>query len=393
MQKDFVLLGDGVHDDAPAIQAMLDSGRARVELPEAQVCYLITRPLRIHSGQQLVLPRYCTVRLADGSDCHMLENADLQNGNGNFEVTGGIWDMNNLGQGKNPFHFPHEQHPDYDGLCMYFRHVKNIRLAHMTLKDPITFAVTLDAASYFTVEDLTFDFNYGNPWAVNMDGVHLDGDCHYGVIRNLKGSCYDDMVALNADEGVGGPISHIQIDGLYSVDCHSAVRLLSCAYPVEDVSISNVHGSFYQYCVGLTKFYEGEAKGYFDGIVLDRIYAAKAPRYSVYQKDGMYVFPFIWVESGLMVKNLQVSNVYRKESSVAVETIGVGEEAHVQRLSVNNVTQENRLSPDETFPLLRNCGQIDTLYLGLADSGTDPLLCNEGAITRMLRPLQEETGQ
>ena len=55
----------------------------------------------------------------------------------------------------------------------------------MTLKDPANFAVTLDSASYFTIENIRFDYNYGNPSAVNMDGIHFNGNCHYGVINNL----------------------------------------------------------------------------------------------------------------------------------------------------------------------------------------------------------------
>ena len=378
------LYGDGIHDDTQALQSLLDARTVYVKFPPPKVCYLISKPLKIHSGQELALDRYCHIKLMPNSNCVMLENADPENGDKNITVTGGIWDLNNLEQEKNPIHFSNNPnlfmgfYPDvYNGTVISFYNVRNLRIAHLTVKDPVTFSITLNVINQFTVEDITFDFNYGNPWAVNMDGVHLCGNCHFGVIRNLKGSCYDDMVAINADEGVPGPITDIQVDGLFADDCHSAVRLLSADHPVERISISNVFGTYYQYCIGVTKYYAG-TNGYFDGIVLKNIFASKAPRHSVYQKDGSFVYPLIWVQSGLTVKNLSVENVYRKEKNVVVETIGIDKGATVENLSLNNIVQENLLP--EQFPLILNKGVIESLYTnGLRSQGGE-VLVNEGDI-------------
>jgi hypothetical protein len=185
------------------------------------------------------------------------------------------------------------------------------------------------------------------------------------------------MVAINADEGVAGPITDIQVDGLFADDCHSAVRLLSADHPVERISISNVYGTYYQYCIGVTKYYAG-TNGYFDGIVLKNIFASKAPRHSVYRKDGSAVYPFIWVQGGLTVKNLSIENVYRKEKNIAIETVGIDRRATIENLSLTNIVQENQLS--ENFPLILNRGVIETLYTnGLRSSGGD-VLVNEGNI-------------
>ena len=42
------LYGDGVHDDAPAIQAMLDSGACEISLPAPEKHYAVGATLRIH---------------------------------------------------------------------------------------------------------------------------------------------------------------------------------------------------------------------------------------------------------------------------------------------------------------------------------------------------------
>ena len=381
--ENITLYGDGINDDTKALQTLLDERTACVKLPLPKVCYLISSPLKIYSGQELSLDRYCPIKLMKDSNCVMLENADPENGDKNITVTGGIWDLNNLEQEKNPIHFSGNPnlfigfHPDvYNGTIISFYNVKNLQIANLTLKDPVTFAVVLNVVDHFTVENITFDFNYGNPWAVNMDGIHLSGNCHFGLIRNLKGSCYDDMVAINADEGVPGPITDIQVDGLFADDCHSAVRLLSADYPVERISISNVYGTYYQYCIGVTKYYAG-SNGYFDGIVLKNIFASKAPRHSVYKKDGSYIYPLIWVQSGLVVKNLSIENVYRKEKNVAVETIGIGK-ATVENLSLNNLVQENLLS--EQFPLFLNNGVIDNIDTNGLRSNGGEIWVNQGDI-------------
>lgn len=379
-----MLYGDGVHDDTEALQALVDQG-ACVHFAMPDVRYLISAPLVLRSGQSLVLDRYCHVQLMPGSDCVMLTNADHDNGDRNIEVTGGIWDLNNLAQSKNPFHFSEspemltgQHHPEvYDGTVLSFSNVSYLRIAHLTIKDPVTFSIPLNRVEHFTVEDITFDFNYGNPWAVNMDGVHLCGNCRFGVIRNLKGACYDDMVALNADEGTPGPISDIQVDGLFAEDCHSAVRLLSANHPVERVTISNVFGSYYQYCIGVTKYYEGD-DGYFDSIVIRDVFAAKATRHTIYHKDGTKVYPFIWVQGGLRVKNLQVSNIYRKESRVAVEAVGIDRGTVVENLSIEHLVQENLLA--EPVPLIVNRGVIERLQARDLRNSNGSLVDNEGTI-------------
>lgn len=47
----YTLYGDGIHDDYPAIQEMLDSGTSEVTLPAPEKNYLISKTLKIHGGQ------------------------------------------------------------------------------------------------------------------------------------------------------------------------------------------------------------------------------------------------------------------------------------------------------------------------------------------------------
>lgn len=410
-----MLYGDGIHDDTAAIQELIDSGVCEVSLPAPQKFYLISKPLELPSNFRLVLPRFAEIRLAAGSNCVMARNKMVKNPGRrlreecyeagsrwelcsyiwsyiddydpdspceNIEICGGVWNCNNQEQLPNPERRIDLSVREFYGCGMLFYNVRGFGLRDLTVKDPSQYGVTMDTVSNFTVENITFDFNDGNPYPINMDGIHLDGNCHYGTIRNLKGTCYDDMVALNAHEGSAGPITDIVIDGLYADYCHSAVRLLRVDEDFRNIHISNVFGNYYNYCIGLTKFYPGETEGCYDGITIDNVCAAKAA--PVQKGDFMQPprrncnWPLLWVQNNTKVKNLAIRNVHRREYTMNQELLLVGEKAVVDRLILENITMENYTG--EPMPLFLNRGEIRYLDARNLDSGADETIVNEGFI-------------
>ena len=385
----YTLYGDGIHDDTLAIQELIDSGVCEVCLPAPEKFYLISAPLVLPSNFRLVLPRFAEVRLAEGASCLMVQNklvpspgrrlsedvyehavlehlwsyvddyspdAPCQN----IELRGGIWNYNNQQQLPNPERKSPESlaKRDFYGCAMLFYNVKNLKICELTVKDPCQYGVTLDTVSYFTVEDITFDYNLGNPIPLNMDGIHLDGNCHYGTLQNLKGTCYDDLVALNAHEGSRGDITDIEIWGLFADYCHSAVRLLAAGERVERIHITDIFGNFYQYCVGITKYYAGE-NGFFDAITVENVYAAKAMpavkgEFS-HPRSAEVALPFLWVQKGTEVQTLTLREIHRREKCNPKPTVVVDEDALVERLVLENITSHNA-------PLLENNGTVENLY-------------------------------
>lgn len=223
------LVGDGVVDDTAAIQARLDSGAPCVYLPPPKRHYRISKTLRIGSDTELRLDRFSVVRLAPGSDCPMVENRGYVGGSDRrIALTGGIWDMANLDQSPNPQQLRHCTPPRagglppkhengfFFGMAMRFSHVEGMTVRGLTIRNPTSYGLAFCRTSYFLVDDLTFDYTTCNPIFLNMDGVHLDGWCHHGKISNLRGTCFDDMVALNANDGQcaqeEGDITDIDID-------------------------------------------------------------------------------------------------------------------------------------------------------------------------------------
>ena len=407
-----ILYGDGINDDTAAIQEMIDSGTSEVSLPAPKKFYLISKPLELPSNFRLVLPRFAEIRLAANSNCVMVRNKmvrdyarrmeddvyerpitahlwgyiDDYSPNApckNIELCGGIWNCNNQEQIGNPEQTKDFSVREFYSCGMLFYNVTGFKLCNLTIKAPSSYGVTLDRVSYFTVEDITFDYNDGNPYPINMDGIHVDGNCHYGVIRNLKGTCYDDLVALNAHEGSRGDITNIDISDIYAEYCHSAVRLLLVRQNIKNICISNVYGNFYQYCIGLTKFYPGETTGYFDAISIDNIYAAKA----MPARKGDFVHPrcapedslrLLWIQKDTVVKNLSVSHWHRREYTLPQELIRVDNGGTVDRMILSDITHENHTG--KPIPLIYNMGTINYLSTRDLDSGDDSVLVNEGTI-------------
>lgn len=386
----FTLYGDGIHDDYPAIQEMIDSGACEISLPVPKKNYLISKTLILPSNLKLILPRFAEIKLADGANCLMIKNKMVPDKaerlpeyserfpedmkqmfrhlwyyvndyspeavTENIEICGGIWNCNNKNQLPNPEQTKVLEPYGYTGEGMLFYGVRNMKLSSITLKDPVHWGISLDRVSYFTIENITFDYNYGNPYAVNMDGVHLNGNCHFGVIRNLKGACYDDLVALNASEGSRGSITNIEIEGLFAETCHSAVRLLTDNVAVENIHISNVYGTYYQYCIGLTKYAAEKTTAAFDGITIDHVYASKAVRGDFYPWPNSYVYPLIYFQPNIWVKNIKISDMYRKEYNVPVETIHIGKDAVVDNFMLDNIVTENHTG--KHMPMIVSNGGI-----------------------------------
>lgn len=378
------LVGDGTNDDTLAIQALLDGGRSAVYLPPPPAHYLISRPLRIHSNQTLVLDRFTTIRLAPMSDCLMATNADHDKGNRNVSVVGGIWDMSNLDQSPNPImsilgeNPPRPYDPErYLGICMRFVNVEHFSMRSLTFRNPVTFCTQFAKMTHFTVDDIDFDYTTVNPIRANMDGIHLDGFCRFGRITNLRGATNDDLVAINGDDNDNespflGPIEDISIDGLYAEGCHSAVRILSSGSPMRRISISNVFGTYYKYVVGITQFFKRRgAVGIFDQITLRDCFCSKAPDPHDDPRGQKRILPLVWCEESTRTGTLTIEGMHRDERLLAEPCISIDRGASVDRLVINDLTCRN--ATGKRLSLICNNGHIGHLLArnlhGVAEDG------------------------
>lgn len=411
------LYGDGIHDDLPAIQEMLDSGQTCVYLPAPEKNYLIGGCIKIHSNQELKLDRFTKVVLKENSNCAMIKNAEPIKTNQNIKISGGIWDMNHNNQRANPWRFASTKtgktatdellergyyeaikpipegyegkvklldcgFPDdvYTGMCFIFTSIKNFYIGNLTIVNPVVYGMDLYRVEDFTVENITFEYNEGSPKLWNLDGVHIEGYCKNGYVRNLKGACHDDAVALTSDDSyLNGPIENITIDGIYGQNSHSAVRILSRVNPIKNVHITNVYGSYYAYCVVLSKYSQLPERGAFQNITMDNIFASCCP--GTVDVSGN-IRPIIYIGENIDIKSLYISHLFRNETLKALPTIGVYKGTNIEKMHIS--CSEQSYSGEERMAFLNNEGKIGTLVLESVDAGNGEMIAGSGEIGKII---------
>ena len=352
------LYADGIHDDTASIQAMLDQC-GTVRIPDGR--YLITKPLIIHSNTHLILSSSATLRLADGANCSLLDNDGLYSDETNVNITveGGIWDGNHMAQERQKI--PNECRPgdeNEDKICDKQTYIANIytvfmvRLVHtehlqvknLTFKDPTSYAIHIADSRYFNVENVTLDYDLLKP---NMDGVHIQGPARFGKIRNVFGNANDDHVALCANgtirsEITRGDIEDVDIDGIYCDNGYTGVRLLSRGDAIRNVHISNIHGEFRFYAVSLTHHYpiRDDKPILLENIHISDVYASKSrAECTENHKAAVEKEALIWLEKGIVCRNVTVENVYRNERNIHTKapTVRISEGVTAENLQIKNV--------------------------------------------------------
>ena len=358
MMNDLKLYGDGAHDDTAAIQAMLDRC-GTVRIPDG--CYLIRRPLIIHSNTHLILSQMATLRLADGANCSILDNDGLYSdaANENITIEGGIWDGNHMAQERQKI--PNECRPgdeNEDQICDKQVYISNIyvvfmvRLIHterltvknITFKNPTSYAIHIADAKHFTVENVVLDYDLLKP---NMDGVHIQGPARFGRIHNVRGNANDDHVALCANgtirsEITRGDIEDVDIDGIYCDNGYTGVRLLSRGDAIRNIRISNIHGEFRFYAVSLTHHYPicADKPILLENIHISDIYASKSrAECSEGHKQAAEKEPLIFLESGITCRNVTIENIYRNERNARTQspTVRIGENVTAENLRIGRI--------------------------------------------------------
>jgi hypothetical protein len=394
------IVGDGIHDDTAAIQALLDSRRALVYLPAPPKHYLIGKPLRIYSNQTLQLDRFAMIRLKDRSDCLMITNDDHERGNENIALVGGVWDMHNEGQSLCEYQMTRNWKGSYDparylGVLMRFNRVKRLTLRSLTLKDPVTFSTQLGNLTEFTIEDITFDHNLKR---TNMDGIHVHGNSRHGRITNLKGATNDDSIALNADDGgifemSRGAIEDLAVDGVWAKDGYTAVRLLSAGSPLRRIRLANIFGTYRFNAVSFTnhKVHPG-SESVFEDISIRGLFCGKSGlgMNADASKPGNSNLALIWIDAPAVVSGFTIADLHRTETTWPAPTIFVEPGATITSLQLAQAAILNR-TPGP-LDLLVNRGSIGHLILSQIrmEASEGPV---RGAVVRNSGKIQDRSFQ
>ena len=258
---DFGAVGDGFTDDFSAFQAALDCGAREIVIPLGT--YNISKTLKICSGTSIKAEPCAKIKLCPDKRCKrgdfLLSNKNVDNGDADISISGGIWDGNNTSE--------FTAKPDildkdgYSGSVLNFVNVKNLEIRSLVVANSTTYYIRMSKIEDFVIEDIDFiSDEYGH----NQDGLHFGGGVKHGRVKNIRalsfGQTNDDMIALNADDSVervenldlvNDDIEDIVFENIYAENCFTVVRMLSVDSSIKNVHFKNIYAGFRNYAVNM----------------------------------------------------------------------------------------------------------------------------------------------
>ncbi len=398
-----MLNGDGINDDTSAIQALIDTGSSHIILPTPKKNYAISKPLVLRSGQTLQLGPTTIIRLLPGSSCNMLINDLAETEAHDIRLIGGIWDMDNNNQGANPIHpefasdteYPfigleeadekrraeRDFYFSYRGVPIQFRDVTRLEIRDLTVRSPVTYAIRVAGIKYFTMENIRFDYEGPRPHKINMDGINLNGGCKFGVIRNIQGTTYDDLIAFNTPDGPPGSVEHIQIDGLFAENCLRFVRFLTVEERVSDITINNVMGSSYSNPIEFSQYGGRTKTSNYGKIVIRNVFVSSGPRPESDKRD-LPPAPSFRFSDRINIDHLTIENFYRYETFKASPVFQIGHMVTIKNLILSNISLDKTI--EGNMPLFEHNGVIDKLSAGNLDVPEDMAVTGKGKVGRLI---------
>ena len=261
-------------DNTSVIQHILDKAKNSPITVYWDGKYSVTG-LTIYSNTTIIANAGCGAILRNHSDKSILINASQSFGaekDSNIVISGGIWNGNYY----NP-EIPKGAQSKGDSIhglvgCFRFYGVDNLIVRDAILYKPATYALAATNVTHVLYENIIVDV--GPDPLINNDGLHIDGNSQYGVIRHCILNTHDDAIALNADdlylywfdrkggpskdvfykEQAAGPISDILIDDITLNSSLFGIRILSGKSRVDRITIRNIKGYTKGYAVVIDNY-------------------------------------------------------------------------------------------------------------------------------------------
>jgi hypothetical protein len=252
----------GGTDNTALIQGILDRAPKLGSLKLVVDGAILVKGLEIHSNTTIeCLNSNCGFFLADHSDQPIIRNVDpslTERKSRNLTFLGGTYHGNGAKQAHDV--------PGRGWMTGFALHgVEQVTFRDVTIRNTATFAVMMTNWERAVFENIDLDNH--DPKLIHQDGIHVHGPGRFLSMRNIRGVTGDDFIALLADgtfsdwnqagefvrnDSLGthtsfGPITDVDIDGVFIDGAENAIRILSRKSRVDRISIRNVQGSFRKY--------------------------------------------------------------------------------------------------------------------------------------------------
>ena len=248
---DFGVCGNGIQDETPFFQKALEVARWNIlQIPDGD--YRIVDTLKLPSDTEIHASAnarifHCGSKPKQRGD-FMVSNQEVEQGDENICIKGGIWDGNFDG-------INNDKHPDlfcqtaWSGSMFNFQQVRNLHLEDMKLVNSVVFYVRMGNVDNFHIENITFG---AKRLSYNQDGLHFGGGCRNGVVRNIRcldNETNDDLIALNADDSIvrlenldltRDDIENILFENIFADNCYTFTRMLSVNHSIKNITFRNI---------------------------------------------------------------------------------------------------------------------------------------------------------
>lgn len=327
------------------IQAALDdAGVVRLE-----GSFATSSPLVVYSNTVLDA-RDATITLTAASSCNMLQTQATE-GSGtdeNITVVGGIWDRGANGGTGNAAH------------SMVFRKVSGLTVRDCTFRSTGgKFSMLLMLATDFLVENIYLD-------DVNSDGVHLQGGCVRGVVRNVQGIAGDDVVGITPLDWTGytwgdeTDITDITVEGIRGSSSAATCIVRAnggAGLSLKRITIRDIKGTpgSHGVWIGNDSSDTNTATGRIDGIRIEDVQVTVADTYNcvrVNPVDGGRITidgvhwragsntsgSAVYVDNNTVLDSLHVSRLSVEDGLASGSVVKLGTGATVTSMIVDGVT-------------------------------------------------------
>jgi len=355
----------GGTDDTALIQSILDRAPKLGSLKLIVDGAILVKGLKVHSNTTIeCLGSGSGFFLADHSDQPIIRNADpsrTERKNRNITFLGGTYNGNGAQQAHDV-----PERGWMTGFALFG--VEQVTFRDVAIMNTTTFALLMTNWQRAVFENIDLDNHAKRP---HQDGLHLCGPGQFLSMRNIRGVTGDDFIALNADDIQGdwnqagefvrndtfgphasfGPITDVDISGVFIDGAENAIRVLSRHSRVDRVSIRNVQGTF-----GKNGFFlqpHWRAGGNYGQITFENIDLRPA-------KADYGIIPFVFFLAGHF-EHLTLRNIQSHLPVDSRPVIWVMPHAVIDVLSVEGMQIYQKDPHSAKAPVIQVDGQIDLL--------------------------------
>lgn len=217
-----------------ALQKALDEN-VTVHIPASLATIYLDGPVVIRSGQRLLIDDGVELRLKPDTSTCMIRNehptpgklgpVSDANPDRDIVIDGGTWTtlaVTHQESNGNWTGGPDRANALHGHGTVLLNNVRGVVVRNVTIKECRPHGIQLSNVSEFLIENIRF-VNHGR------DGVHINGPTSFGVVRNVRGVTWDDMVAINAWDWKNtcmafGPIHDIVVEDVHAGSAESDYR-------------------------------------------------------------------------------------------------------------------------------------------------------------------------